>query len=93
MKATMMESFTGLSQAADVKGFVVVYPDGTGPKPLMSWNAVLPSGTFAQVVRHHWPEGWPGMVLRSQLPRDLSWSQIRQSLAQLRAFRRVLGAG
>lgn len=42
----MMASFTGLSETADAKGFVVVYPNGTGLKgglltaaATMGWNA------------------------------------------------------
>lgn len=39
MRAVAMVGFSGLNETADEKGFVVVYPNGTGPKPLMSWNA------------------------------------------------------
>lgn len=39
MRATAMIGFSGLNETADEKGFVVVYPNGTGPKPLLSWNA------------------------------------------------------
>jgi polyhydroxybutyrate depolymerase len=39
MSGSAMVSFTGLNETADEKGFVVVYPDGTGPGPLLTWNA------------------------------------------------------
>lgn len=42
MDAKMMESFTGLSGAADKHGFIVVYPNGTGPGGILqTWNAGL----------------------------------------------------
>jgi len=35
-----MVRFSGMNQTADAEGFVVVYPNGTGPQPhLRSWNA------------------------------------------------------
>lgn len=40
--ATQMEKMTGLDALADLKGFVVVYPNGTGPlqrERLLTWNA------------------------------------------------------
>jgi polyhydroxybutyrate depolymerase len=40
MDGKMMEAFTGLSAAADKHGFIVVYPNGTGPGGLLqTWNA------------------------------------------------------
>jgi polyhydroxybutyrate depolymerase len=39
MNGDMMVDFTGLNETADAKGFVVVYPDGTGLGPLFTWNA------------------------------------------------------
>jgi polyhydroxybutyrate depolymerase len=40
MDARMMAKFTGLNKVADREGFVVVYPDGTGPvNVLRGWNA------------------------------------------------------
>lgn len=37
---TVMEHFSGLTEKARKEGFVVIYPDGTGPmKRLLSWNA------------------------------------------------------
>jgi polyhydroxybutyrate depolymerase len=42
MDAKLMESFTGLSATADKHGFIVVYPNGTGPGGvLQTWNAGL----------------------------------------------------
>ena len=35
----IMEETTGLSDLADREQFVVVYPDGTGPSDVRSWNA------------------------------------------------------
>jgi polyhydroxybutyrate depolymerase len=40
MSARAMEGFSGLSKKADEAGFIVVYPNGTGPNPLMlTWNS------------------------------------------------------
>lgn len=40
MDAETMAGFTGLSKKADAAGFVVVYPNGTGPAGLfLTWNA------------------------------------------------------
>ena len=39
MNGSMMVWFTGLNQTSDAKGFIVVYPSGTGPGPLCTWNA------------------------------------------------------
>lgn len=47
MTAAIMERFTGLNDTADAAGFVVVYPNGTGPAELLlTWN----SGGFAPAV-------------------------------------------
>lgn len=35
----MMEDITGFDTLADREGFIVVYPDGTGPGDVLSWNA------------------------------------------------------
>lgn len=35
-----MEQVTGFSDIADREGFVVVYPNGTGPADILSWNAI-----------------------------------------------------
>jgi len=35
----MMEDVTGLDAIADRERFIVVYPDGTGPGDILSWNA------------------------------------------------------
>ena len=34
-----MEQVTGFSEIADREGFIVAYPDGTGPGDILSWNA------------------------------------------------------
>lgn len=40
MNGRLMEWYCGLDQKADEAGFVVVYPNGTGPAPiLLAWNA------------------------------------------------------
>ncbi|MBI2808971.1 MAG: prolyl oligopeptidase family serine peptidase [Planctomycetes bacterium] len=40
MDGKLMEAFTGLSKSADAHGFIVVYPNGTGPGGLLlTWNA------------------------------------------------------
>ena len=39
MSASIMVSFCGMNETADEKGFIVVYPNGTGPEPLLTWNA------------------------------------------------------
>jgi polyhydroxybutyrate depolymerase len=47
MSAKGMEVFCGLSKKADEAGFIVVYPNGTGPNPmLLTWN----SGGFAPLI-------------------------------------------
>lgn len=37
--ARMMVAFTGLSEKADEAGFLVAYPNGTGEKRSLTWNA------------------------------------------------------
>ena len=39
MNGSMMVWFTGLNKTSDARGFIVVYPSGTGTGPLMTWNA------------------------------------------------------
>ena len=39
MNGSMMVWFTGLNKTADAKGFIAVYPSGTGTGPLLTWNA------------------------------------------------------
>lgn len=39
MNGSMMVWFTNLNKTADAKGFIAVYPSGTGPGPLRTWNA------------------------------------------------------
>lgn len=39
MNGSMMVWFTGLNKTSDAKGFIVVYPSGTGAGPLLTWNA------------------------------------------------------
>ncbi len=47
MTAKIMEGFSGLNKKADAAGFIVVYPNGTGPAPLLyTWNA----GGFASFI-------------------------------------------
>jgi polyhydroxybutyrate depolymerase len=47
MSAKAMEAFSGLNKKADEAGFIVVYPNGTGPNPfLLTWN----SGGFASLL-------------------------------------------
>ncbi len=47
MSAKTMEILSGLSKKADEAGFIVVYPNGTGPTPfLLTWN----SGGFASYL-------------------------------------------
>jgi polyhydroxybutyrate depolymerase len=47
MSAKTMEAFSGLNKKADAAGFIVVYPNGTGPNPfLLTWN----SGGFASLL-------------------------------------------
>lgn len=46
MTGAAMADFTKLNVTSESKGFVVVYPDGTGKKPLLTWNA----GSFANGV-------------------------------------------
>jgi polyhydroxybutyrate depolymerase len=53
MSAKIMEGFSGLSKKADEAGFIVVYPNGTGPNPLLyTWN----SGGFAPVIAQSKPD-------------------------------------
>ena len=48
MTAKVMEKFTGLNQKADEAGFIVVYPNGTGPSALLyTWNSGGFSNYFA----------------------------------------------
>lgn len=47
MTAKSMQEFSGLNEKADAAGFIVVYPNGTGPNPLMfTWN----SGGFSPAL-------------------------------------------
>jgi polyhydroxybutyrate depolymerase len=47
MSAKTMEALSGLNKKADEAGFIVVYPNGTGPNPfLLTWN----SGGFASLL-------------------------------------------
>lgn len=39
MNGSLMASFCGLDQTAEREGFLVVYPNGTGNGPFLSWNA------------------------------------------------------
>ncbi len=39
MNGAAMISFCGLNETAEKRSFVVVYPSGTGPGPLLTWNA------------------------------------------------------
>lgn len=39
MNGSLMSLFCGLDQTAEREGFVVVYPNGTGNGPFLSWNA------------------------------------------------------
>ena len=57
---------------------------------VMPWKLLLQTSSFRKVVTFHWPGGWPGLVLRNNLPSDLSWAQIHQSIVQLYAFRQAL---
>ncbi|MBI3411802.1 MAG: prolyl oligopeptidase family serine peptidase [Planctomycetes bacterium] len=53
MTASLMESFTGLNKKADEAGFIVVYPNGTGPGNLfLTWN----SGGFAPALAKKKPD-------------------------------------
>ena len=40
MTGEMMVSFTGLNETSDAKGFIVVYPDGTGLGPILTETLV-----------------------------------------------------
>ena len=52
MTAKVMEGFTGLNKKADDAGFIVVYPNGTGPNALLyTWN----SGGFAPLIAQNKP--------------------------------------
>ncbi|MCA9076902.1 MAG: polyhydroxybutyrate depolymerase [Planctomycetaceae bacterium] len=37
--ADITVTFTGMNEKSDEKGFIAVYPNGTGRKPLLTWNA------------------------------------------------------
>ncbi len=51
MNGRVMEAFCGLSKKADEAGFVVVYPNGTGPVGLLVWNAgAFPGGLSKRKV-------------------------------------------
>lgn len=39
MDGIVMMGFTGLNKTSDKHGFVIVYPNGTGVGPLLTWNA------------------------------------------------------
>lgn len=39
MTGQAMSHFTGLNSTADKNGFIVVYPNGTGYGPVLTWNA------------------------------------------------------
>ncbi len=39
MTGELMAGFCGLNDKSDEAGFIVVYPDGTGKKPFLFWNA------------------------------------------------------
>ena len=39
MSGPMMVWFTGLNRKADAAGFIVVYPNGSGTAPFLTWNA------------------------------------------------------
>ena len=39
MNGSMMVGFCGLNKTSDAKGFIAVYPSGTGAGPFMTWNA------------------------------------------------------
>jgi polyhydroxybutyrate depolymerase len=52
MSAKLMESFSALTKKADEAGFIVVYPNGTGPNPfLLTWNY----GGFGPLLAHGKP--------------------------------------
>ena len=44
MSGPIMAAFSGLNELSDQKGFVVIYPNGTGAGPVLNWNA----GGFAK---------------------------------------------
>src|SRR5438477_7072915 len=52
MTAKVMENFCGLDKRADQAGFIVVYPNGTGPNLLQTWN----SGGFASLFAKSKPD-------------------------------------
>lgn len=39
MTGPIMALFSGLNETSEKRGFVVIYPNGTGPGPLLTWNA------------------------------------------------------
>jgi polyhydroxybutyrate depolymerase len=52
MSAKSMELLSGLNKKADQAGFIVVYPNGTGPNPLLfTWN----SGGFGAILGYGKP--------------------------------------
>jgi polyhydroxybutyrate depolymerase len=48
MNGAMMEQFCGMNDCSDKNGFIVVYPNGTGVGPLLTWNAGAFSGRSAE---------------------------------------------
>jgi len=48
MNGPLMVPFCGLNETADKHGFIVVYPNGTGTGPFLTWNAGGFSGRLAQ---------------------------------------------
>ena len=52
MTAKIMEGFSGLNKKAEQACFIVVYPNGTGPSLLQTWN----SGGFASLLARNKPD-------------------------------------
>jgi polyhydroxybutyrate depolymerase len=48
MSGSMMPAFSGLSKKSDTAGFIVVYPSGAGPGPILTWNAGGFTGKLAE---------------------------------------------
>jgi len=48
MNGSMMAWFSGLNKKSDEAGFLVVYPDGTGTGPFLTWNAGGLRGRLAE---------------------------------------------
>ncbi|MFM2095600.1 MAG: hypothetical protein RIS70_2724, partial [Planctomycetota bacterium] len=48
MNGSMMAWFSGLNKKSDEAGFLVVYPDGTGTGPFLTWNAGGLRGRMAE---------------------------------------------